>query len=140
MVELISGLVDQVETEQRRLLTKIVRHGNPPVDHLFFCIGLWVIFIFISLISDDGDHAVVLAGFYQLTQMNQPRFGRFCCHPNTHVGNAFRAEIADHQRVKLADTALGARPVDIKTHAKLLRVMRGGQRRLSGNGPAGSNQ
>ena len=35
VVELVRRFVDQVKAQQRRALTKIVRHGNPPVNHLF---------------------------------------------------------------------------------------------------------
>jgi hypothetical protein len=66
-------------------LAKIVRHRNPPVDHLFFIICFRVVFIFVSLIRDDGDHSVLLAGFNQFTQMNEPRFGGFIRYANTHM-------------------------------------------------------
>jgi len=137
VVELVRRFVDQVKAQQRRALTKIVRHGNPPVNHLFFGIRFRVVFIFIGLISDDGDDAVLLAGLHQLTQVNQPRFRRFARHPNTDMTYAFRLEITDHQRVELTDTALGAGPVDIHSDAQHLRVTGSRQRRLSGNRPAG---
>jgi len=121
-------------------LAEIVRHGNPPVNHLFLVIGFRVVFIFICLISDYRDHAVLLAGFHQLAQMDQPRFCRLIGHADAHVGNAFCTKIAHHQRVEFAYAALGARPVDIHSHAQLLRVTGSRQRRLSGNGPAGGNQ
>jgi len=140
VVELVRRFVDQVKAQQRRALTKIVRHGNPPVDHLFFGIRFRVVFIFIGLISDDGDDAVLLAGLHQLTQVNQPRFRRFARHPNTDMTYAFCLEITDHQRVKFADTALGAGPVDIHSDAQHLRVTGSRQRRLSGTGPAGSDR
>jgi len=137
VVELVRRFVDQVKAQQRRALTKIVRHGNPPVNHLFFGIRFRVVFIFIGLISDDGDDAVLLAGLHQLTQVNQPRFRRFARHPNTDMVYAFHLKITDHQRVELADTALGACPVDIHSDAQHLRVTGSRQRRLSGNRPAG---
>jgi len=137
VVELVRRFVDQVKAQQRRALTKIVRHGNPPVNHLFFGIRFRVVFIFIGLISDDGDDAVLLAGLHQLTQVNQPRFRRFARHPNTDMMYAFRLEITDHQRVEFADTALGACPVHIHPDAQLLRITGSRQRRLSGSRPAG---
>jgi len=140
VVELIRRLVDQVKAQQRRALAEIVRHGNPPVNHLFLIIGFRVVFIDIGLIRDNRDDAVLLAGFHQLAQMNQPGLCRLIRHANAHVANPFCAKIADHQRVKLANAALGARPVDVHSHAQLLRVTGSRQRRLSGNGPAGGDQ
>ena len=140
MVKLVGGLINEIKTQQRVALTEIVRHGNPPVDRLFLVIGFRVVFIFISLISDYRDHAILLTGFYQLAQVDQPRFRRLVGHADAHVGNAFSPKIADHQRVKLANTALGARPVHIHPDAQLLRITGSRQRRLSGNGPAGRDQ
>ena len=140
MVKLVGGLINEIKTQQRVALTEIVRHGNPPVDRLFLVIGFRVVFIFISLISDYRDHAIPLTGFYQLAQVDQPRFRRLVGHADAHVGNAFSPKIADHQRVEFAYAALGARPVHIHTDAKLLRITGSRQRRLSGNGPAGRDQ
>jgi len=70
VIELIRRLVNQVEPQQRRALAEIVRHGNPPVDHLFFSVCFRVVFIFISLVGNDGDHAILFAGLHQLTQMD----------------------------------------------------------------------
>ena len=70
MVKLVGRLINEIKTQQRIALTEIVRHGNPPVDRLFLVIGFRVVFIFISLISDNRDHAILLAGFYQLAQVN----------------------------------------------------------------------
>jgi len=70
VVKLVGRLIDEIKTQQRIALTEIVRHGNPPVDRLFLVIGFRVVFIFISLISDNRDHAILLAGFYQLAQVN----------------------------------------------------------------------
>jgi len=139
VVELIGRFVNEVKSQHGRALAKIVRHGNPPVDHLFLVIGFRVVFIFISLIGDNRNHAVLLAGFHQLTQVDQPSFRRLIRHANTHMADPFRVKIADHQRVELADAALGARPVHVDTHAKLLRIAGSRQRRLSGTGQAGSD-
>jgi len=117
-----------------------VRHGYPPVDHRVFGIRFRVVFIFISLISDDGDDAVLLAGLHQLAQVNQPRFRGFARHPNTDMMYAFRLEITDHQRIEFADTALRARPVDIHPDPQHLRVTGSRQGRLSSTGPAGSDR
>ena len=140
MVKLVGRLINEIKTQQRVALTEIVRHGNPPVDRLFLVIGFRVVFIFISLIRDYRDHAILLTGFYQLAQVDQPRFRRLVGHADAHVGNAFSPKIADHQRVEFAYAALGARPVNIHTDAKLLRITGSRQRRLSGNGPAGRDQ
>jgi len=140
VVKLVGWLIDEVKTQQRVALAEIVRHGNPPVDRLFLVIGFRVVFIFIGLISDYRDHAILLAGFHQLAQVNQPRFRRFIGHADTHVGYAFCAKIANHQRVEFANTALGARPVHIHSDTQQLRIMGSRQRRLSGNRPAGRDQ
>jgi len=140
VIELVSRLIDEIKPQQRVALAEIVRHGNPPVDRLFLVIGFRVVFVFISLVSDYRDHAILLAGFHQLAQVDQPRFRRFIGHADTHMGNAFCTEIANHQRVELANTALGARPVHIHSDAQLLRIVGSRQRRLSGNRPAGRDQ
>jgi len=140
VVKLVGGLINEIKTQQWVALTEIVRHGNPPVDSLFLVIGFWVVFIFISLISDYRDHAILLAGFYQLAQVDQPRFRRLIGHADAHVGNAFCTKIPYHQRVEFAYAALGTRPVHIHPDAQLLRIMGSRQRRLSGNRPAGRDQ
>jgi hypothetical protein len=137
MVELVRRFVNQIESQQRRAFTEVVRHGDPPVNHLFFVIGVRAVFIFIGLIGNNRDRTVLLAGLDQLAQVDQPRFGRFTGDADTHVGDALRAKVANHQRIELADAALGAGPVDVHAHAELLRVARSRQRRLCGNGPAG---
>jgi len=140
VVKLVGRLINEIKTQQRVALTEIVRHGNPPVDRLFLVIGFRVVFIFISLIRDYRDHAILLTGFYQLAQVDQPRFRRLVGDADAHVGNAFSPKIADHQRIEFAYAALGARPVHIHPDAKLLRITGSRQRRLSGNGPAGRDQ
>jgi len=140
MVELVRRFINQVKTQQGIALAEVVRHGNPPVNHLFFRLGFRVVFIFIGLISDNRDHPVLLAGFHQLTQMNQPRFRRFIGHADTHMADTLRTKIANHQRIELPNAALGARPVHVHPHAQLLRIKRSRQRWLSGNHPAGREQ
>ncbi|ASV53388.1 hypothetical protein LJPFL01_0025 [Lelliottia jeotgali] len=141
VIQLVRRLVDQVKPEQRRAFLKVVRHSNPPVHHLFFVIRFRVVFVLIRLIGNDRDHAVLVAGFHQFAQVNQPRFGRLTGHANPHMGKALGLKITHFQRVELTNAALGARPVDVDTHAELLRVARSRQRRLSGKHPArGENQ
>jgi len=141
VIELVRRLVDQVKTEQRRAFLEVVRHGNPPVHHLFFVIRFRVVFVFICLIGNHRDHAVLLTGFHQLAQMNQARFRRLAGHADTHVGKPFGLKITHFQRIEFANAALGARPVHVDAHPELLRVARSRQRWLSGRHPArGDNQ
>jgi len=137
VVELVRRLINQVKAQQRRTFAEIVRHGNPPVGNLFFVIGFRIVFIAVRLIRDNRDHAVLLAGFHQLTQVDQPCFGRLIGHTNTHMADAFRAKVAYHQRVEFPYPALGARPVHVHTHTQLLCIKRSRQRRLGGYRPAG---
>jgi len=138
MVELIRRFINQVKTQKRRTLTKVMRHRHPPVHHLFFITGAGVLFIFIRLVSNNRDYAILLAGFDQLAQMNQSGFCRFSRHANAHMGNAFRPEIPHHQRIELADATLGSRPIYVHPDPKLLCIRRRRQRRLrSAHGGAG---
>jgi len=113
VIELVRRLVDQVKTQMRRTLAEIVRYGNPPVNDLFLGISFRVVFIRVSLISDNRDHAILLASFHQLTQMDQSGFCRLVGDTDPHMANPFRAKIAYHQRVELAYPALGTRPIDV---------------------------
>jgi len=140
VVKLVGRLVNEIKPQQRVALAEIVRHGNPPVDGLFLVIGFRVVFIFVSLVRDYRDHAILLAGLHQLAQVDQPRFRRLIGHADAHVGNAFSTKIADLQRVEFTYPALGARPVHIHPDAQLLRITGSRQRRLGGNGPAGRDQ
>ena len=132
MVELIRGFKYQVETQQRRALTKVMRHRHPPVNHLFFVTGAGVFFIFVSLIGDYRDHAILLTGFHQFTQVYKPRLRGLSRHANAHVGQPFRLKIPHHQRIEFTYTPIGARPVYVHPNAKLLRILRRRQRRLRG--------
>jgi len=140
VVELVGGLVNQVKTQLRVALAEIVGDGNPPVDCLFLIIGFRVVFIFICLISNNRDDTILLAGFYQLAQMDEPRFRRLIGDADAHMANAFCTKIAYHQRVKFTYTALGTRPVYIHPHTQLLSIAGSRHRRLSGNRPAGRDQ
>jgi len=138
MVELIRGVVDQVEPQQRRALTKVMRHRHPPINHLFFVPGAGVFFIFVCLIGNDRDHAILLAGFHQLAQMNQPRLRRLSRYANAYVGQPFRLVVPHYQRIEFTDTPIGARPIYVHPNAKLLCILRRRQRRLRGtHGGAG---
>jgi len=138
MVELIRGFIYQVETQQRRTLTKVMRHRHPPVNHLFFVTGTGVFFILVSLIGDYRDHAILLAGFHQLAQMNEPRLRRLTRHANAHVGQPFRLIIPHHQRIEFTDAPICTRPIYVHPNPKLLHILRRRQRRLRGtHGGAG---
>jgi len=73
-----------------------VRNGDPPVHHLFFILGFRIVFILVGLPGDNRDHAVLLAGLHQLTQVNKSRLGRFACNANTHMPYPLRGEIPHH--------------------------------------------
>jgi len=97
---------------------------RPPGHQLRFgfCVGIG--FKTIGLISDDRRYAIGFAGFDQLTQVDQPRFDHIIRHANTNMANTGVVKITHHQRVKFANAALGARPVNVHANAQLLRVTR----------------
>jgi len=136
VVELIGRLVNQVKSQQGGALAEVTRHSNPPVDHLFLIPGIGLAFKSIGLVSNDRDNAVLPARLDQLTQVDEPRFAGLPRHANTHVAYPLRAKITHHQRVELADTALGMRPVHVHADAQLLRIAGRGQRRLVGQSQA----
>jgi len=70
-----------------------VRNGDPPIHHLFFILGFRIVFILIGLPGDNRDHAVLLAGLNQLTQMNQPRLRRLACYPDADMADPLRGKI-----------------------------------------------
>jgi len=85
MVELFGRLINQIKTQQRRTLAEIAGYRYPPVHYRFLIFRLGVAFPGIRLISDNRDHAVLLARLHQLTQMNQPRLGGCPCNADTHM-------------------------------------------------------
>jgi len=131
-VQFVGGFINHIKTERRMLATKKLPDRCPPGHQLRFgfCVGLG--FKAIGLIRDDRRYAIGFAGFDQLTQVNQPRFGHIIRHANTDMANAGVIKITHHQRVKFADAALGTRPVNVHADAQLLRVTRRRQRRIGG--------
>jgi len=54
--------------------------------------------------------------------VHQPRLGHVLRHADTHVMDAQRRKISDHQGIEFADAALGARPVNIHARPQLRGV------------------
>ncbi|ESE76982.1 hypothetical protein SEPB62_08229 [Salmonella enterica subsp. enterica serovar Paratyphi B str. SARA62] len=85
MIEFVGRLINEIEPQKRGCLTKIARDHAPPVDQILFMAGAGIGFIRIRLIGNNGYDAIVFAGLYQLTQMDEARFRRRACHTDTDM-------------------------------------------------------
>jgi len=132
VVKFIGRFINHIKTERRVLSAKKGADCFPPHHQLRFIFGVGIGFKAIRLVSNNRNYAIRFAGFHQFSQMDQTRFGHVIGNANTHMANARLVEITHHQRVKLTNSPVGTRPVDIHPHTQLLRVMRRCQRSISG--------
>jgi len=123
-VKLIRRIVNQIKAQLRVFGTKICGKRLPPCHQLGFIFHIGIGFKGIGLVGNNGDEAVLLAGFHQFTQVDKPGFGQRIRNTNAHMANPFCIEVTRHQRVKLPDTPIGPRPVDVQTDPQLMGIAR----------------